>query len=186
MNKKKRSIIVGTIVAITVALFLPGLSIADNADKTIISKQRSQTWDQTINNPSRFKLVMGGQGVLDKETGLVWEQSPTLENFTWEDAQFHCNTLIKGNRMGWRLPALQELESLVDPSVSFPGIALPNGSPFDIGGWVDFWSSTTYAAVTTSAWFVAFNGSGVIGPANKSVIVLGAWCVRGGQGVDPQ
>ncbi|MCL5420974.1 MAG: DUF1566 domain-containing protein [Nitrospirae bacterium] len=164
MCHKKRSIVVGAILAITIGLFLPGLSVAGNI---IVDNKISPAWNQEINSPVRFQFVLSGQGVLDKETGLAWEQSPMLVNFNWYDAQTHCNTLTKGNRMGWRLPTLQEIESLMDPSVPFPGPTLPPGHPFVIGGWVDFWSATTYSADTSQAWFVAVNGSGVVGPADK-------------------
>src|SRR6266446_7070038 len=72
----------------------------------------------------------GGAAVLDRETGLVWEQSPSTSTFTWEDAQIHCNQLTVGNRIGWRLPTLQELASLVDgdpANTSSP--RLPPGHP---------------------------------------------------------
>ena len=37
------------------------------------------TWDQQINGHGRFKVLkeFGGAAVLDKETGRVWEQSPS-------------------------------------------------------------------------------------------------------------
>src|SRR3954467_14198402 len=31
-------------------------------------------WSQTLPAAERFQLVLGGAGVLDKETGLVWEK----------------------------------------------------------------------------------------------------------------
>jgi hypothetical protein len=79
------------------------------------------SWDQTLPASTRFIVLsnMGGAAVLDRETGLVWEQSPTApptspNTFTWLEAQDHCNTLTVGNRKGWRLPTIQELASLVD------------------------------------------------------------------------
>ena len=43
------------------------------------------TWDQQINGHGRFKVLkeFGGAAVLDKETGRVWEQSPSTELFPW-------------------------------------------------------------------------------------------------------
>ena len=43
------------------------------------------TWDQQINGEGRFKVLsqFGGAAVLDKETGRVWEQSPSTELFPW-------------------------------------------------------------------------------------------------------
>jgi hypothetical protein len=48
------------------------------------------SWDQTlpcttITNCPRFLVLpnMGNAAVLDKETGLVWEQSPNSSDFSW-------------------------------------------------------------------------------------------------------
>lgn len=146
--------------------------------------------DQTIFGSSRFIVLtnMSNQAVLDKETGLVWEKSPSTDQKTWEEAQIHCNGLKTGNRMGWRLPTLQELASLVDPAVHRPGPTLPSGHPFSGVQSSTYWSATTYAGLTTSAWCVHFddnNDDGSVstgGKARRGYV----WCVRGGRGVDPQ
>ena len=43
------------------------------------------TWDDKINGHHRFKVLreFGGAAVLDKETGRVWEQSPSTDTFCW-------------------------------------------------------------------------------------------------------
>jgi hypothetical protein len=131
-------------------------------------------------------MNMNSQAVLDKETGLVWEQSPSTDTKNWLDAQIHCNKLAKGNRMGWRLPTLQELGSLVDPSRSNP--SLPNGHPFSnvqsSSSSSFYWSATTNAFSTSYAWGVPFD-DGVVSNDGK-IANSYVWCVRGGQGVDPQ
>jgi hypothetical protein len=60
-------------------------------------------------------------------------------------AQSHCNTLKTGGRLGWRLPTLQELASLVDPSVPFPGPTRPAGHPFSNVQSGNYWSATANA-----------------------------------------
>jgi hypothetical protein len=130
----------------------------------------------------------GGAAVLDRETGLVWERSPSTSTFTWENAQIHCNQLNVGHRKGWRLPTIQELASLVDgdpANTSSP--RLPHGHPFSNGAVVnpDYWSATTYAPDTSAAWYIEFFQGQVIEGVFKNGTVL-SWCVRGGHGVDPQ
>jgi hypothetical protein len=53
--------------------------------------------------------------VLDRETGLVWERSRSNSSgFTYFTAQTHCAGLSVGGRLGWRLPSVQELATLID------------------------------------------------------------------------
>ena len=146
-----------------------------------------QSWDQQINNPSRFKVLnqfigIGG-AVLDNETALVWEQSPSTANRTWFEALGHCYNKDLGGRvsrrMGWRLPAVEELASLVDLNHENP--ALPNGNPFDVLS-AFYWSATTLADDTSRARTVFFVNGLVISIAKASTSSV--WCVRGGQGHD--
>ena len=171
-------------MAITVAFFLSDVCIAGSVGKIIIGNQVSPTWNQTINNPSRFQLVLGGQGVLDKETGIVWEQSPSTSLLVLYDAQFYCNNLTKGSRMGWRLPTIQELASLMDPTAS-SGPMLPSGHPFlNVKTDNVYWSATVYADVPGVQWIADFNSNGVTHLANSNSYY--SWCVRSGEGVNPQ
>jgi len=143
------------------------------------------SWDKQINAPNRFKVLgdFAGAAVLDRETGLVWEQSPSTSLFSWLNAQLHC-TLATGGRLGWRLPTLQELASLVDPNNPGGNPDLPPGHPFSNVQSSDYWSASTGAGSSSLAWVVLL-GSGVVNDDNKSS-TLYVWCVRGGQGVDPQ
>ena len=142
-------------------------------------------WSRQLPASERFVVLaeFNSKAVLDKETGLVWEQLPNFTTFSWEYAQFACNVRGTGGRLGWRLPTFQELASLVDPSVH-SGLALPVGHPFSIGEHGQYWSATTLANDTSQAWLVYFNG-GAVGYGTKSW-GASAWCVRGGQGMDSQ
>ena len=145
------------------------------------------SWDQQLPAATRFIVLSnwGGAAVLDRETGLVWEKSPSTSTKNWNIAQCYCNTLAVGNRMGWRLPTIQELTSLVDPSVPSPGPTLPAGHPFSNVQSSFYWSATTNADLSIlAAWGVYFSNGLVM----MDVLSLFncVWCVRGGQGVDPQ
>ena len=150
------------------------------------------SWDQTLActttaNCPRFIVLsnMSSAAVLDRETGLVWEKSPSTSTFTWWGAQSHCNHLTVGNRKGWRLPTLQELASLVDGDPANTGPRLPPGHPFTNVQSSYYWSATTSAASSSNAWVVYFN-DGDVDDGGKSHSNYFVWCVRGGQGVDPQ
>src|SRR5215472_10717911 len=105
------------------------------------------SWDQTIpctatTNCSRFVVLsnFSNQAVLDRETGLVWEQAPTANaGLTWTGAFQVCNRKPVGGRMGWRLPTVSEMGSLFQGAVSLTGggflfleTSLPAGHPFSV------------------------------------------------------
>ena len=143
-------------------------------------------WAKQINTTKRFTVLtaFGGAAVLDNETGLVWEQDPSTTTRTWLNAQIHCNQKTVGGRKGWRLPTIQELASLVDPNNPGGDPDLPPGHPFINVQSSNYWSATTRAFFTSFAWGVDFL-DGVVGSSGKAGLNF-VWCVRGGQGVDPQ
>jgi hypothetical protein len=154
----------------------------------------TQNWDQKLPNETRFTILadFNNQAVRDNETGLVWERSPN-GTATWEDAIRTCWMRQVGGRMGWHLPTIEELASLVDPTIPAPGPALPPGNPFvgiQIGGLFEsaYWSSTTdvrSAFLPTQAWEIRFfDGTFVpAGDSGKSG-TRNVWCVRGGTHAD--
>jgi hypothetical protein len=145
------------------------------------------SWDQKLPASTRFIVLSNwdSAAVLDRETGLVWEKSPSTSDFMWEDALRHCIQLNVGGRMGWRLPTVQELTSLIDTSVS-GSIKLPAGHPF-VADW-SYWSATTAASETCGecAWTMMLSGDTIRLAKEHPSVQPPAWCVRGGQGVDPQ
>lgn len=142
-------------------------------------------WDQALPAAQRFVVLasFANAAVLDKETGLVWEQSPAITGDNWFSARLVCanSTLV---RRGWRLPSMPELASLVDPSiVAPPGPTLPPGHPFTIPHSGVYWSATSDAFNPSNAWGVGFAGGTPTPPLSKNV-QNGVWCVRGGMNAD--
>jgi hypothetical protein len=127
-------------------------------------------------NSSRFKCVMNDEAVLDMETGLVWDRSPGLFTSTWYGAVSGCPTALIGGRHGWRLPAGEELMSLIQTGAN---PALPTGHPFqsiDIN--FPYWTSTPFREFGDDRFLVVFMSSGT------TTVRLGSesnnrWCVRG-------
>jgi hypothetical protein len=146
------------------------------------------SWDQTFPAATRFIILSNFPGtvyqaVLDRETGLVWERSPSLDIISWKEARVEC--LNKGftGRRGWRLPSVVELSSLIDPFTG-PPPGLPPGHPFlgypEDGFW---WTATTDADDANFVWTVRFDG-GTVNTVPKSFQFGTAWCVRGGMSAD--
>jgi Protein of unknown function (DUF1566) len=146
------------------------------------------SWDQQLPASTRFIVLSNwnNEAVLDRETGLVWEKSPDTNTHSWGTATTHCNFLNLGHRKGWRVPTIQELASLVDGDpANTDSPRLAPGHPFThVQPSSAYWSATTISSTNLSAWYVGF-GIGDLGAADKSQPLF-AWCVRGGQGVDPQ
>jgi hypothetical protein len=145
------------------------------------------SWSQKLPAAKRFELVLDGAAVLDKETGLVWEKAPSPDPFIWGAAYSVCMNLQLGDRMGWRLPTIEQLASLVDPSVSPPGPTLPTGHPFSNVQPDYYWSAKTYPlappvatpGAVSYAWDVNFRyGFVTIDLTDRT---YHAWCVRGGE-----
>lgn len=99
-------------------------------------------WSPTLAPNVRFVILsnFNSDAVLDRETGLVWARQslsrtlgPTTE-INRNNVNQYCRLLTIGNRKGWRLPTVAELQSLVDRSRIFSTEprppALPVGHPF--------------------------------------------------------
>jgi hypothetical protein len=153
----------------------------------------TQNWDKKLPNDARFTILtdFNNQAVRDNETGLVWELTPETSPRTWEDAVRTCWLRQVGGRAGWHLPMIEELASLVDPTVPTPpGPALPQGHPFQ-NVQQTYWSGTMDVRVQfipTQAWVVRFGGlpfgiNAIIGDNDKGTPNF-VWCVRGGTHAD--
>jgi hypothetical protein len=145
-------------------------------------------WIDHPQNP-RFGVWSAGtispadDAVLDKETGLVWERSPATDKKALAGAIVYSTTRVVGHRKGWRLPAIEELLSLVDPGAMNP--TLPAGHPF-LNVKLDYfyWSLTKGIPLPTDQNLVwGYN----FGNADTSSIVVAqascyTWLVRGSFG----
>lgn len=184
MKKRNEMMLMIFTITIATALLMPAMIHAGSLEPTSPPGPTTQippAWSQTIAGTERFELVLGGAGVLDKETGLVWEQSPQILTKNWADSIIYCPTKELGNRKGWRLPAVEELATLVDPTQNLP--SLPTGHPFSNVQTAHYWSTTTSPSDDTYAWTVNF-ANGFVGPSYTKIVLQYIWCVRGGHGYD--
>jgi hypothetical protein len=142
-------------------------------------------------NSSRFTCVFGGEAVLDKETGLVWERSPDERGVavSWAAASGLCIRMTLGNRLGWRLPTVEELLSLYDPTAPVPSSQprISSGHPFlnvRCSG-ERYWTATTSRTNNEYAYAVDTYGIANLTTRFKGPTVLhNTWCVRGRIGHD--
>ncbi len=137
-----------------------------------------RSWDQKLNTGTRFVVLnaFDGEAVLDKETQLVWQRTPFNFTLSWRDAVSYCANTISGGRRGWRLPEIDELGSLVDPSGPAGGPKLP-ASPFTGVVSDGYWSATPMVGTTSARYFSFITG--LPGNQSKDDSGLYFWCVRG-------
>ncbi len=100
--------------------------------------------------------------VVDNNTGLTWEMSPSEEVYTWDDAPNHCVDLSisnYGGKTNWRVPNPLELQTIVDNSIYNPSTNSNfTGMPTDDMG-VYFWTSKEYKGNTSYAYiFQPYSG----------------------------
>jgi hypothetical protein len=123
----------------------------------------------------RFETQADGT-ILDRLTGLLWWPSADLAEapVSWEDALASIAALNQASdRPRWRLPNINELESLVDCSRYGP--ALPSRHPFselrDI-----YWSASTSLYEPDWAWALYLD-KGAVGVGQKSFARFHVWAV---------
>jgi Protein of unknown function (DUF1566)/Thrombospondin type 3 repeat len=104
--------------------------------------------------PSNNNFIDNGDGTTsDTTTGLMWQQATAPDTYTWKQALAYCENIVLGNYNDWRLPNINELQSILDynrstpsiDSIAFPGTVTSR-----------YWSSTTYVSQPYRAWRVNF------------------------------
>ena len=133
--------------------------------------QKGLTWPEP-----RFNVLE--TFVLDNLTGLFWLRNADNCSGTmdWREALEYATkpgTDKPEGKLRWRLPTINELESLVDCSRHSP--ALPAGHPFENVRDV-YWSSTTSFFEPTWAWALYLN-KGATGVGLKTQKNFHVWPV---------
>ncbi len=141
--------------------------------------------------------------VTDNLTGLIWLRDASCADLAgtnsdgrgvWTTALTASAALASGtcgltdssSAGDWRLPSVNELQSLVDYRYSIPTLSNAAGT----GKWLEgdafsgvlsqyYWSSTSYAIAPASAWGVLLS-NGLVGDGGKAGSAC-VWPVRGGQ-----
>jgi hypothetical protein len=123
----------------------------------------------------RFTLVLGGAGVKDGQTGLVWEQEPDRIHDVWGASVARCLTKDIGQQQGWRAPSVDELKTLIDTSQHDP--ALPAGHFFSNIKSEIYWTATPHPTDDMVAWQVSFFSGEPVTDQKSGTRRL--WCVLG-------
>jgi hypothetical protein len=109
------------------------------------------TWQAQAAPHGRYQVR--AESVTDTVTGLTWQKDVGPAPLTWPDASAYCASLAI-DAGGWRMPALKELLTLVDPHQLHPAIdpdAFPN-TPH-----ADFWATSAAVFAANNNWIVNFD-----------------------------
>ncbi|HZX48578.1 MAG TPA: DUF1566 domain-containing protein [Nitrospirota bacterium] len=128
------------------------------------------------------RYTVSGDCVTDNLTGLMWTKNANLPGSyrTWQEALDYANGLSLCGYTDWRLPNVNELSSHHNSGQHNTDIWL-NSQGYSNVQEGFYWSSTSYAVNSSSAWFVVM-WSGGTGNYDKSDIRgFYVWPVRSGQ-----
>lgn len=85
-----------------------------------------------------YYIDNGDGTITDVKTGLMWQQTPDLENkSTWTNAVTNAVNQTTGGHTDWRLPTIKELYSLIDFTGS-TGTNEATANPYIDTGYFDF------------------------------------------------
>lgn len=115
----------------------------------------------------------GNKTITDTRTGLIWQQTEGGQ-MDWHAAEAYCSGLFLGGYSDWRLPSVEELETLIDNDRQNPALDttfFPDAHPWR------YWSSDTDELDQRYAWFVYFSHHMVDNYGKQGVSFVR--CVRG-------
>lgn len=132
--------------------------------------------------PTPRFLDNGDQTITDKLTGLIWTRTanPSDRPKNWQQALDYVKTLNNRNYLGqndWRLPNVNELESLVIKRPDLTAWLKTQGFANIMAD--HYWTSTTYASYTAYAWSISMTKGLVAGTGKAENGYV--WPVRNGK-----
>lgn len=130
--------------------------------------------------PNPMSYTETDEGVLDDVTGLVWQETTSMNTTTWMDALSYCENLGPG----WTLPTRMELTTIVNHAVAGPKVETAVFSFGGGAGWT--WASTPWVVnerrgLTGDAalsWFINFAVGDSHGSLSQTAASAYSRCVR--------
>jgi hypothetical protein len=139
------------------------INISDVGEITSLLKKTGQTTSYTPFDDGYYQIGVTPsytrddtkEIVRDNLTGLMWKDNNDAKTLriSWQGAMDYCDTSTLHGYSDWRLPAVEELESLIVYDGSQPSI----DSTFRNAMANPYWSSTSVSDDTTKVWLVSFS-----------------------------
>src|ERR1700679_4025951 len=107
--------------------------------------------------------------------GLMWTPKDNDADVDWNQASAYCANLRLGGNSDWRLPTIDELQGIYDPSI--PGDWHVKGNLQLSRTFSSYWSSSPGSA-SGEAWYFAFYGGSRLSDKLNVGGFKRAFCVR--------
>jgi hypothetical protein len=123
----------------------PTEKIAVKATEQAIGERFIDNGDGTISDTQEITLPSG------KKVRLMWQKDGSAERMEHNNTEAYCKNSDIGGYKDWRMPTVEELESIIDRTKRNPAI-----NPVFKCESASYWSSSPYAVYTDNAWYVHF------------------------------
>jgi hypothetical protein len=163
----------------------PPAGVPKTGQTTVYRTGDNGTHQEGVAWPNPRFTDNGDGTVTDNLTGLMWTKNANIWGaVAWDTAVDNCEGYSLAGHSDWRLPNVQELQSLIDYGRVDPALCntagtgqWTSGNPFTGVGLQYYWSSSTYADSTGGAWYVFLRYGSVGGNVKTSWYYV--WPVRG-------
>ena len=122
--------------------------------KVLEERGRYHVYLDVIKTLGKKRFIQVESSVIDKKLGLMWQDNKVPPKIIrrWRKALKYCNSLSLLGYSNWRLPAYEELLTLVDYSRSHVAIA-PEFKYVERGL---YWTYSPYLGDKKRSWLVSF------------------------------
>jgi len=158
-----------------------GVMVTTGVDR-VITWNAGIDWDENYSEQMKVRITAetprftdhGDGTITDNETGLMWQKSARLMDYSSEFVTLARDASDLGD--GWRLPTLEEYQSLYDPDRT---PALPAGHPFENIWSGIYWTSSLFLADGTRIYYNVYNvATGEDGTLHFQYHGANGWAVR--------
>ena len=126
-----------------------------------------------------IKTVEDQNIIVDNNTKLEWQQTYPKKVFNWNDAYAYCDSLEYGGKSDWRLPAPQEIMTIVDHAARYLLVDTDYFTDIpDLYPGRNFWTDDVRMTnFCSDGWLSSY--SALLSPYTSKDDVHFAMCVRG-------